>query len=157
MSTTIYIVCFGAKISKSKMLSKIVANNILFFFHWFCEKITIGISYELSAWQMIQMKFQASFSLKNKNQNQKVCCSCEFKNYLLIAPSMWTYIIIMPRQIILALHLIRLSVPSIMKPKNTYVNFIFMLYLDSLAQGWANTVDLDHLQWSDIVEVMAFD
>ena len=27
-----YNICFGAKISKSKMLSKTVANNILFFF-----------------------------------------------------------------------------------------------------------------------------
>ena len=49
------------------MQSKIVEGNILKkFFIIFFEKIRIGISCELSAWQTIHMKYQALFSMKNK-------------------------------------------------------------------------------------------
>ena len=50
-------------------LSKIAANNILFFFFfYFLEKIRTDISCESSAQQMIHMKCQVLFSLKNKNE-----------------------------------------------------------------------------------------
>ena len=47
------------------MQSKIVADNIVFFYY-FSEKIKLGISCESSARQMIHMKCQALFSLKKK-------------------------------------------------------------------------------------------
>ena len=59
------------------MLSKIVAGNILIIIlFFFSGKLGLGISCELSALQMIHMKCQALFSLKNekkkKNEKEKI-------------------------------------------------------------------------------------
>ena len=43
------------------------------FFYYFLEKTSLDISCELSAWQMIHMKCQDLFSLKNK-KNIFECC-----------------------------------------------------------------------------------
>ena len=55
-----------------KVLSKIAAYNIQISFYYNSEKIRLGISSKLStARQMIQMKYQALLSLKNKTNKQK--------------------------------------------------------------------------------------
>ena len=41
------------------------------FFFYFSEKTSLDISCELSAWQMIHMKCQDLFSLKNNNKKKK--------------------------------------------------------------------------------------
>ena len=41
------------------------------FFSYFSDKIRLGISCELTAYQMIHMKCQALFSLKTKKKNKK--------------------------------------------------------------------------------------
>ena len=60
-----------------KLLSKIVAEDILFYFIcYFSEKIWLCISCELAASQTIHMKWQAFFSLKSTKEYQNiVCCS----------------------------------------------------------------------------------
>ena len=47
-------------------------NFFLFFFFYFSEKTSLDISCESSAWQMIHMKCQDLFSLKNKKKFE--CC-----------------------------------------------------------------------------------
>ena len=53
------------------MLSRFVADEILKFDCYFSEKIRLDISCELSARQMIHMKYQALFSLKKHTQKNK--------------------------------------------------------------------------------------
>ena len=57
----------GVQISRLtvKASSKTAADDILFFFHYFSEKIRLDISCELSARQTVHMKCQALFPLKN--------------------------------------------------------------------------------------------
>ena len=54
-----------------KVLGKIAADDILFIFSYFSEKIRLGISCELSARQMIQMECQALFSFKNTKRKKE--------------------------------------------------------------------------------------
>ena len=57
---------------KVKALSKIEADNILNLFYYFSEKIRLGVSCKLSTRQLIHMKCQAVFSLKNKYKKIKM-------------------------------------------------------------------------------------
>ena len=45
-----------------------VADIFIYFFFYFSEKTSIDISCESSAWQMIHMKCQDLFSLKNNKK-----------------------------------------------------------------------------------------
>ena len=44
------------------------------FFYYFSEKTSLDISFESSAWQMIHMKCQDLFSLKNNKNKKKFEC-----------------------------------------------------------------------------------
>ena len=54
------------------------ADNILIFRFYFSEQIRLDISFELSAWQTIHMKYQVLFSLKNNIKNLE-CCLLQFR------------------------------------------------------------------------------
>ena len=49
------------------------ADDNIFYFFYFSEKTSLDISCESSAWQMIHMKCQDLFSLKNKKKNLFGC------------------------------------------------------------------------------------
>ena len=55
-----------------KRQAKFVADDIFFFFFFFPEKTSLDISCESSAKQMIHMKCQDLFSLKNKKKKKKM-------------------------------------------------------------------------------------
>ena len=100
-----YWALFSGKIyiapdKRGKQLTLKVPNKICSrwhsFFFFFSEKTHLDISCESSAWQMIHMKCQDLFSLKNKKKIKKivVCCSCDWrfqgKIYFLI--SAWKHV-----------------------------------------------------------------
>ena len=65
-----------------KELSKIAADNFfLFFFFYLSKKIRLDVSYKSFAQQMIHMKYQVLFSLKNnvKISMTVVCCSRDWR------------------------------------------------------------------------------
>ena len=64
--------------------SKICRRRHSKLFFYFSEKTSLDISCESSAWQMIHMKCQDLFSLKNKKyiiikKKNVVCCSCDWR------------------------------------------------------------------------------
>ena len=76
------------KILNLKLLSKIVADDILFYYYYFSGEISLCVSYESSARQTIHMKCKVLFSLKKKKKKKKkkkngknnvVCCSCDWR------------------------------------------------------------------------------
>ena len=60
-----------------KALTKIAADDILFFYFYLSKKIRLDVSSESSAWQRIHLKHQVLFSLKNNEKifMNVVCCS----------------------------------------------------------------------------------
>ena len=74
------------------MLITIAADNALkFFFFYFSEKLRLNISCESSARQMIHMKYQILFSLKNNNINFRMSSAAILLSALWINMIQWFY------------------------------------------------------------------
>ena len=74
---------YFSRVLPLKRQVKFVGDRILNFFYCFSEKISLDISCESSAWQMIHMNYQDLFSEKKKKKNQSVACrscDCHFKD-----------------------------------------------------------------------------